>query len=44
MKANENHNLASYVNTSMDIRYSILHGWQSLPERLPSDLDIAIAP
>ena len=44
MKPNENHNLASYVNTSMDIRYSILHGWQSLPERLPSDLDIAIAP
>ena len=44
MKANENYNLASYVNTSMDIRYSILHGWQSLPERLPSDLDIAIAP
>jgi thymidylate kinase len=26
------------------LRYCILHGWQSLPEYLPSDLDIIIAP
>jgi len=25
-------------------RYCILHGWQSLPEHLPSDLDIVVAP
>ena len=26
------------------VRYCILHGWQSLPDSLPSDLDILVAP
>ena len=26
------------------IEYALLHGWQGLPEHLPSDLDIALAP
>ncbi len=27
-----------------NINYAILHGWQGLPEYLPSDLDIVVAP
>jgi len=27
-----------------EIRYSVLHGWQSLPRFLPSDLDLIVAP
>jgi thymidylate kinase len=26
------------------VRYCVLHGWQGLPEHLPSDLDIVVAP
>ena len=26
------------------IRYAVLHSWQQLPDHLPSDLDIAVAP
>ena len=29
---------------SAGIRYCVLHAWESLPERLPSDLDLAIHP
>src|SRR5919109_24473 len=28
----------------LGIRYCILHGWQSLPDHLPSDLDIVVNP
>ncbi len=27
-----------------NVKYCIVHGWQSLPEHLPSDLDIVISP
>jgi thymidylate kinase len=29
---------------ALQVRYCVLHGWQELPERLPSDLDIVVAP
>ena len=34
--------LAEFENRG--VRYCILHGWQSLPDHLPSDLDIVVHP
>ena len=34
-------NLRHCIN---NLRYCILHGWQGLPEHLPSDLDIVVVP
>lgn len=34
----------SHILGRSGVRYCVLHGWQSLPEYLPSDLDIVVRP
>lgn len=36
--------MKTHLDVFRDVKYAILHSWQGLPEHLPSDLDIVVAP
>ena len=36
--------ISKIFNSANNLNYAILHGWQGLPEHLPSDLDIVVSP